>query len=173
KKKQQIQDTVGLTDIKLQPASPPHVFDVETHHVVQLTDTSLAALCDSLGGGVHFCQKEGDKIISELAEIPLPESSIPTSDEPDLFKTGFVDYADLDREDFKTFNYGHIYGVKRAPDSHYQLIFVAVFLNLDDFNAQEHTQLQHMFHWFTLAHHVEISGHWKCLPEWGFDSWVW
>ncbi|KAG8796207.1 hypothetical protein FRC12_003172 [Ceratobasidium sp. 428] len=153
-------EVVGL----LETPENAYVFDVETRRRICLKPESLAALHDSLGGAIRsHRRKAGEEatansladqldvpIPSELADQPLFES-IPTTDIPDIFCGQFVDDKDLEEEDFRIFNFGYLYALKKAPDGAFRLIFAAAFLDLDHFDRHELAHIKYMYKWFLSA----------------------
>ncbi|KAG9100351.1 hypothetical protein FS749_015568 [Ceratobasidium sp. UAMH 11750] len=147
----------------LQKPENAYVFDVKTRQRIRLKAKDLQALQDSLGGAIRSrkCKAttaetgstaedvlpttaedsaEGG-IPAELADYPF-HPSIPETDVPNILQDCFVDDEDLDRERFQIFRFGFVYGLKRAPDGTYRLIFAAAFLDLGAFSIHELARIQ-------------------------------
>lgn len=139
------------------------VFDVETGKRVQLTPESLQVLHDSLGGAIRSrkrkTREDTAEPTSDEAELDIPDElanqpfhpSIPTTDVPDIFIDNFVDDEDLLQNKFTIHTFGYVYGLKRAPDLTYRLIFAAAFLDFKDFTSHDLARIRLMYRWLLLA----------------------
>ncbi|KAG8703973.1 hypothetical protein FRC08_002535 [Ceratobasidium sp. 394] len=86
----------------------------------------------------------------ELADRPF-HKSIPTTDIPNILCSQFVDDEDLEQENFKIFSFGYVYGLKKAPDGTFCLIFAAAFLDPNHFDRHKLAHIKYMYRSFLKA----------------------